>query len=114
MDRTEDMEQVTEMVMTPANAMSPLHCDGCMTYTRPRHHAPDMDGDLPCNDGHCLSEGTSILATVTKSFQLESLKAVFFSTGIAYQELLNDTVRTEWNDNVLAQASHARTVVLRE
>ncbi len=69
-----EMEQVTEMVMTPANAMSPLHCEGCLTIERPRHHVPDMGGGMPCNDGHCLSEHTPSTAVVTQSAQKDMMK----------------------------------------
>ena len=71
----QEMEQVTEMVMTPANLMSPLHCEGCVTITRPRHHIPDMGGDrMPCNDGHCLSEHAPSTAVVTQSSQKDVMK----------------------------------------
>ncbi len=71
----QEMEQVTEMVMTPVNAMSPLHCEGCVTISRPKHHTSSMDGGkMPCNDEHCLSEHTPSTAVITQSSKKDVLK----------------------------------------
>jgi len=111
----QEMEQVTEMVMTPVNAMSSLHCDGCVTITRPRHHVPDMGSDrMPCGDGHCLSEHTPSVATVTQSPLKDSVKTAILPASFFYAEPLNDIFHDGWHERPPIQVSLTRTIVLRE
>lgn len=114
MDRGEEMETVQEMVMTPAHPMSPLHCDSCVTITRPRHHDSDAGGRLPCNDGHCLSEHASDAATVSQSPLQDSVRAAAIPAFFTYAERLIDKFHTGNNDLVAVDTSSIRTVVLRE
>lgn len=111
----QEMELVTEMVMTPVNAMSSLHCDGCVTISRPRHHASDMGGDrMPCNDGHCLSEHTPSVATVTQSPLKEALKTTILPAAFSYTEPLKDIFDEGWPERPTVQVSFIQTIVLRE
>ncbi len=109
----EEMEQVTEMVMTPAKPMSPLHCTGCVTITRPHHHS-NAGNTLPCNAGHCLSEHTPSIAASTQSPLKNPTKAALLPASSVYSEELNDRIHRTQNGSVPVQVSFVQTVVLRE
>ena len=112
----QEMEQVTEIAMTPANLMSPRDCDdGCMTITRPRHHALAMGNDrMPCNDGHCLSEHTPSATTVTQSPLKESVMAAILPSSASYAEPLNVFRGDRRDDRRPVQVAFTQTIVLRE
>lgn len=70
----QEMEEITEMVMTPANAISPIDCGGgCVTVIRPKFHTGMEGGRMPCNDGHCLS-GHQPSTAVTQNSQNDVVK----------------------------------------
>lgn len=111
----QEMEQVTEMVMTPVNAMSPLHCDGCVTIIRPKHHASDMGGEgMPCNDGHCLSEHSPSTAIATYSSQKDLLKMAIRPIYYSIELPAPNNVNLKPRAGPKLQASITRTIVLRE
>lgn len=111
----QEMEQVTEMVMSPVNAMSSLHCEGCVTISRPRHHNSDMGGDrMPCNDGHCLSEHTPSVVSVTQSPLKDALKTAILPTSFVYSEPRKDVFDDGWNQRPPIQVTFVQTIVLRE
>lgn len=115
-DEMQEMEQVTELVMTPANAISPLDCDnGCITVMRPRHHVDMGSMRVPCNDGHCLTEHTETAAIMTQSPQRETttvatlpVSAVFIEST-QKNELLQSGADTSFMQNSLT-----KTIVLRQ
>lgn len=110
----QEMEQVTEMVMTPVNAMSPLHCDGCVTISRPKHHESPMGGRMPCNDGHCLSEHSPSTATVTQSSQKDILKIALRPAYFIIDVPEISDVALRPRDGPPIQIVQTRTVVMRE
>lgn len=110
-----EMEQVMEMVMTPANAMSPAHCEGCVTITRPKHHADGMDGDrMPCNDGHCLTKHSPSTTAVTQSAQKDIFKAIVRPAFEQLEFPETDDVGFQPRAGPDVSRFAVRTVVLRE
>lgn len=110
-----EMEQVMEMVMTPVNAMSPAHCEGCVTITRPKHHtAPMQGGRMPCTDGHCLTQHSPSTAVVTQSSQKDILRTIARPAFVAieFPEIVNVGFRPRAGPHIQGHAT--RTVVLRE
>ncbi len=110
----EEMEQVTEMVMTPMHPMSTMHCDGCVTITRPKHHSTPMTGGMPCNDGHCLSEHSPSTATVTQSTQKDILKIALRPAHFVIDVPETTDVALRPHDGPAIRLAQIRTVVLRE
>jgi len=108
-----EMETIQEMVMTPVDAKSPLHCDeGCITIMRPLHHV-DMEGmRVPCGDGHCLMEHTPTVAAVTQSPLKDSV--VVPSAIISYEVPPNTISYDGWNERHPVQITLTNTIVLRE
>ncbi len=111
---TEEIEEVMEIVMTPMYPMSTVHCDGCVTITRPKHHSTPMTGGMPCNNGHCLSEHSPSTATVTQSSQKDILKIALRSAHfvIDVPEIINVALKPR--DGSPIRIVQTRTVVLRE
>lgn len=109
-----EMEQVMEMVMTPVHPMSSLHCDGCVTITRPRHHESPMRGGMPCNDGHCLAEHSSSTTTATQSSQKNILEIALRPAHfiIDVPEIINVALKPR--NGPSTRIAQTRTVVLRE
>jgi hypothetical protein len=111
----EEMEQVTEMVMTPVTPMTSLDCDGCVTIMRPRFHMPTMGGgSMPCNDGHCLSWHTPSIATITHSPQNDPVQAAILPVSFSYAHTMSTSIYDEWNTSPRIQISFVRSIVLRE
>ena len=111
----QEIEQVMEMVMTPVNAMSPLHCEGCVTISRPKHHTSSMDaGRMPCNDGHCLSEHTPSTATITQSSQREIVKMAARPVSFIVEVPQATEVAFMPRAGPDARESLTQTIVLRE
>lgn len=110
----EEMEEAIEMVMTPVHPMSSLHCDGCLTITRPKHHESPMGGDMPCDDGHCLSEHSPSTATVTQSSQKEILKIALRPAHFVIDVSAAIDVALGPRDGPPLRLPQTRTVVLRE
>ena len=111
----QEMEQVTEMVMTPVNAMSPLHCDGCVTVIRPKHHTSDMEGGrMPCNDGHCLSEHSPSIAIATQSSQKDVLNMPARPMHLFLELPETSDVKLRPPADPTPQVFITRTIVLRE
>ena len=110
----EEMEEVMEMVMTPLNPMSSLHCDGCVAVIRSKHHESPMGGGMPCNDGHCLSEHSPSTATVTQSSQKDIFKITLRPAHfvIDVPEIFNVTLKPR--DGLPIYIIQTRTIVLRE
>lgn len=110
----EEMEQVMEMVMTPMYPMSTVHCDGCVTIARPKHHSTPMTGGMPCNDGHCLSEHSPSTATVTQSSQKDILEIALRPAHfvIDLPEITDAALRPHGGPPI--RLAQTRTVVLRE
>jgi len=111
-----EMDVMQEMVMTPASAMSPLHCDkGCVTITRPSHVASGMGTNgMPCNDGHCLSEQTPSLATATQSPLKESQGFAILPATFSYKDSSKSDVHRQRSERPPIRIALTRTVVLRE
>jgi hypothetical protein len=109
-----DMEEVMEMVMTPMYPMSTVHCDGCVTITRPKHHSTPMTGGMPCNNGHCLSEHSPSTATVTQSSQKDILKIALRPAHFVIDVPETTDVALRPRDGPPIRIAHTRTVVLRE
>jgi hypothetical protein len=109
-----DMEEVMEMVMTPMYPMSTVHCDGCVTITRPKHHSTPMTGGMPCNNGHCLSEHSPSTATVTQSSQKDILKIALRPAHFVIDVPETTDVALRPHDGPPIRTAQTRTVVLRE
>ncbi len=109
-----DMEEVMEMVMTPMYPMSTVHCDGCVTITRPKHHSTPMTGGMPCNNGHCLSELSPSTATVTQSSQKDILKIALRPAHFVIDVPETTDVALRPRDGPPIRIAQTRTVVLRE
>jgi hypothetical protein len=109
-----DMEEVMEMVMTPMYPMSTVHCDGCVTITRPKHHSTPMTGGMPCNNGHCLSEHSPSTATVTQSSQKDILKIALRPAHFVIDVPETTDVALRPRDGPPIRIAQTRTVVLRE
>lgn len=110
----EEMEQVMEMVMPPMYPMSTVHCDGCVTIMRPKHHSTPMAGGMPCNDGHCLSGHSPSTAVMTQPSQKDVLKIalrpVFFFLVPQTEEKIETHARAGPDTHPLL----AQMVVMRE
>lgn len=110
----EEMEQIVEMVMTPVHPMSSVHCDGCVTITRPKHHSSPMTGGMPCTDGHCLSGHSPSTAVVAQS-SLKDVMKIALRPAFFFLE-----PQTEGRTEVQARAAPhlprllAQMVVMRE
>ncbi len=110
------MEAMQEMVMTPANAMSPLHCDnGCVTIMRPGHHVDTGSMRVPCNDGHCLTEHAELVAVVTQSSQRETaIIAMLPVSAVFIESTKKDDLLRSGRDTSFIQESLTKTIVLRQ
>ena len=110
------IEAMHEMVMTPANAMSPLHCDnGCITIMRPGHHVDTGSMRVPCNDGHCLTEHTEPVAVVTQSSQRETaIIAMLPVSTVFIASVQKDKLLRSGRDTSFIQESLTKTIVLRQ
>ncbi len=109
-----EMEQVTEMVMTPMHPMSTVHCDGCVTITRPKHDSLPMTGGMPCNDGHCLSEHTPSTAVITYSSQKDIVKISLRPMLLFLEPQTEGRTEVQARAGLDARPVLAQMVVMRE
>jgi hypothetical protein len=111
-----EMEAMQEMAMTPANAMSPLHCDdGCVTIMRPRHHVDTGSMRVPCNDGHCLTEHTEPVAIMTQSSQRKTVTVAMLPVSATLIESTQkDDLSRRGADPSFIQKSLTKTIVMRQ
>lgn len=110
----EEMEQVVEMVMTPMHPMSTVHCDGCVTITRPKHHSPPMTGGMPCNDGHCLSGHSPSTAVVTQSPLKDVMKIALRPMFLFLEPQTEGRTEVQARAGPDARSVFAQMVVMRE
>lgn len=109
-----EMEQVVEMVMTPMHPMSTVHCDGCVTITRPKHGSLPMTGGMPCNDGHCLSGHSPSTAVAVQSPLKDVMKIALRPMFFFLESQAEERIEMQARAGPDAPPVLAQMVVMRE
>jgi hypothetical protein len=110
----QEMMQVTEIAMTPANLMSPVDCDGCVTITRPRSSIEAAaNSPVPCNDGHCMSQHLPT-AAISPSPLKDATKTAILVAISFYLVPLEDVIGLAWHERPPMQELGSRTIVMRK